>query len=115
MGQIEDLIKKAVEFRDARDWKQFHNPKDLAVALMLEAGEVAEHFHWKNEKEIEEYVGANKKEIGDELADVLNVIFLMSHDLGIDVADAFYEKMKQNEEKYPIDKAKGRNVKYNKL
>ncbi|MDD3922955.1 MAG: nucleotide pyrophosphohydrolase [Endomicrobiaceae bacterium] len=115
MKNIEDLIKKIISFRDARDWKQFHNPKDVSLSLVLEAGEVMEHFQWKSEKEIEEYVKTNKEDIGDELADVLNWVLLMGHDLDIDVFDALDKKIKKNEKKYPIEKSKGNHIKYDKL
>ena len=115
MKDINDLTKRIIAFRDARDWKQFHNAKDVALSLVLEAGEVMEHFQWKNKEEIEKYIKTNKAEIGEELADVLYWVLLMSHDLKIDVLDALEEKLKKNEEKYPIEKAKGKHLKYNKL
>ncbi len=112
---IKKLQDKVVKFRDARDWKQFHNFKDTSLSLVLEAAEVMEHFQWKNTEEMEAYVKKHKQEIGDELADVLYWVFLMSNDLGIDVEKAFDKKLKKNEKKYPIKKAKGKNTKYNKL
>lgn len=112
---IKSLTRRIVKFRDARDWKQFHNPKDLSLSLVLEAGEVMEHFQWKNAKEMEEYVRTNKSDIGDELADVLYWVLLMGHDLKIDVLKALDKKMRINEEKYPVAKAKGKHTKYNKL
>lgn len=115
MKNINELVKRIISFRDARDWKQFHNPKDIALSLVLEATEVMEHFQWKNNKEMEKYVIEKKKEIGEELADVLYWVLLMSHDLKIDVLNALEKKIKKNEEKYPIDKAKGKHAKYNKL
>jgi len=115
MKNIEDLINKIIAFRDARDWKQFHNPKDVSLSLVLEAGEVMEHFQWKNKEEIEEYIKTDKEHIGEELADVLYWILLMGHDLDIDVFDALDKKIKKNEEKYPVEKAKGKHTKYNKL
>ncbi len=115
MKNIDDLIKRIIAFRDARDWKQFHNPKDVALSLVLEAGEVMEHFQWKNKEEMKKYVIENKNEIGEELADVLYWVLLMSHDLKIDVLDALEKKIKKNEEKYPVEKAKGKHTKYNKL
>lgn len=102
-------------FRDARDWKQFHNPKDVALSLVLEAGEVMEHFQWKNKEEMEKYVTTNRNEIGEELADVLYWVLLMSHDLKIDVLDALEKKIKINEDKYPVEKSKGNHTKYDKL
>lgn len=115
MKSIEVLIKRIIEFRNARDWEQFHNPKDVALSLSLEASEVVEHFQWKNEKEIKEYVKTHKDEIGEELADVLYWVLLMSHDLNIDILDALDKKMTKNEKKYTIKKAKGKHTKYNKL
>jgi dCTP diphosphatase len=115
MAEIGDLIMLVREFRDARDWKQFHNPKDSAISLTLEAAEVLEHFQWKNKEEMEAYVKSNKVEIGEELADVLYWVFLMSNDLGIDLSKAFIDKLQKSGEKYPIDKSKGNHKKYTEL
>lgn len=115
MSEIKKLTKGIVDFRDARDWKQFHNPKDVALSLVLEATEVMEHFQWKNPEEIAEYIKTHKHEIADELADVLYWVLLMSHDLDIDIATAAEKKLQQNNEKYPVAKAKGKHTKYTKL
>jgi|SRR3989344_2189957 len=115
MKIINDLTKRIIAFRDARDWKQFHNPKDVALSLVLEATEVMEHFQWKSKEEIEKYIKTNKVDIGEELADVLYWVLLMSYDLKIDVLDALGKKIEKNEEKYPVEKARGRHTKYNKL
>jgi len=115
MKNINDLTKRIIEFRDIRDWKQFHTPKNLAISLALEAAEVLEHFQWKSEEEIEKYVKENKEEIAEELADVLNYLLIMSHDLNIDILEAEDKKITKNEEKYPVEKAKGKHTKYNKL
>lgn len=112
---ILDLQKRIIAFRDARDWKQFHNPKDVSLSLVLEATEVMEHFQWKNAKEMEEYVKTNKIAISEELADTLYWILLMSNDLGIDILEALDKKISINESKYPIEKAKGKHTKYNRL
>lgn len=109
---LKELTYEAVTFRDERDWKQFHNPKDLAISLILEAGEVMEHFQWKNTKEIEQHIKEKKDEIGDELADVFLHLLLMSHDMDIDLIKAFHTKMEQNRKKYPIEKVLGKNKKY---
>ena len=97
MKTTEELTKRIVDFRDARDWKQFHNPKDLAISLVLEASEVMEHFQWKKKEEIDEYIKTNKEEIGDELADTLYWILLMGHDLNIDVLDSLEKKIKKKQ------------------
>ena len=115
MDKLGLLTQKIIEFRDKRDWKQFHNPKDVSLSLVLEAGEVMEHFQWKSAKEMGEYIKANKNEIGEELADVLYWILLMSHDLRINILDALEKKIKKNEDKYPIGRVKGKHTKYNKL
>lgn len=113
--RIEELIKKIIEFRNARNWKQFHNPKDVALSLVLESTEVLEHFQWKNEEEIKRYIKIAKNEIGEELADVLYWILLLSNDLEINILEALEMKMKKNEQKYPVKKAKGRHTKYTDL
>jgi len=115
MTDLAKLTKNLIDFRDARDWKQFHNPKDQALSLTLEAAEVLEHFQWKSQKEIDQYIQSNKKEIGDELIDVLNYLLYMFHDLDIDIEEAWQRKIKENHEKYPVKKAKGKHTKYNKL
>lgn len=115
MSDIENLIERIKKFRDERDWKQFHNPKDVALSLVLEATEVLEHFQWKGQSEIEEYIKSNKEDIGEELADVLYWVLLMSHDLGIDIREALERKIVKNEKKYPVDKARGKHTKYNQL
>lgn len=113
--ELKKLTERIIKFRDARDWKQFHKPKDLAISLSLEASEVLEHFQWKSEKETEEYVKTNKDEIADELADVLNYLLIMAHDFNIDLMSAAEKKVLKNESKYPVEKAKGKHTKYNKL
>ncbi len=115
MANIKDLTKRIVAFRNTRDWKQFHNPKDVSLSLVLEATEVMEHFQWKSAEEMEKYILTNKTDIGEELADVLYWVLLMSHDLKIDVFSALERKIKINENKYPVSKAKGKHTKYNKL
>ena len=115
MGDIGNLRELVVKFRDERDWKQFHNPKDAAIGMVLEAGEVLEHFQWRNREEQWAQVESKRGEIGEELADVLYWILLMSNDLGIDISDAFIKKMEKNAAKYPVDKAKGNHKKYTEL
>jgi len=107
-----ELIKRIITFRDERDWKQFHNPKDVAISLSLEAGEVLEHFQWKTPEQIEQHIKDHKEDIGDELADVLAHLLILSNDLDIDLSTAFEKKMKKNAKKYPVEKVKGKNKKY---
>ncbi len=115
MDDIKDVTKKIIAFRNAREWKQFHNPKDVALSLVLEASEVMEHFQWKSKEEIEKYVIEHREDIGEELADVFNWVLLLSHDLGIDIVKAAKKKIKKNEKKYPVEKAKGKHTKYTDL
>lgn len=115
MSDISDLQKRVVSFRDARDWKQFHNPKDSAISLVLEASEVIEHFQWKTPEEITKHMEKNKGELAGELADVLYWVLLMANDLDIELGAAFESKMQKNEAKYPVEKSKGNHKKYTEL
>lgn len=115
MTTISELQSLVVQFCDERDWWQFHNLKDLALSLVLESTEVLEHFQWKNWDDIATYLETDKEAVSHELADVLYWILLMSHHLDIDIADTLRHKLKLNAEKYPIEKAKGKSEKYDKL
>lgn len=115
MSEIKNLIKKIKKFRDERDWMQFHNHKDMAISLVIEATEVLEHFQWKPLEDIEKYVKENKEEVGEELADVAMYLFELADNVGIDLIDAVEKKLEKNSRKYPIKKAKGKYTKYNKL
>ncbi|PJW14712.1 nucleotide pyrophosphohydrolase [Geobacillus sp. Manikaran-105] len=109
---MKHLQQKIIEFRDARNWKQFHTPKDLAISLSLEAGELLENFQWKSS---EEAVKTNLENIKDEIADVVIYALLLSHELGIDLEKAVVDKIKKNEQKYPIEKSFGSKKKYTEL
>lgn len=109
MKEIEEIIHALLKFRNERDWEQFHNSKDLALALNIEAGELLELFLWKNAEE------ANKEKIKEELADVFSFAFLLADKYGFDVKEIVLDKIKQNAEKYPISKAKGTAKKYDEL
>jgi NTP pyrophosphatase (non-canonical NTP hydrolase) len=109
MNDIQIITEALVKFRNDRDLEQFHNPKDLAIALNIEASELLESFLWK------ESIDANPNKIKEELADVFAYAFLMADKCGLNVKDIIMEKIKQNSEKYPIDKAKGNAKKYNEL
>ena len=110
MATLKDLTKKIIDFRDARDWKQFHNPKDLTLSLSLEVHEILEHFQWKTEKDIKKHVLSNKEKIGHEIADVLSYLLILSHDLDINIEKAFLNKLKKVNEKYPVEEIKGRHT-----
>ncbi|HUC90070.1 MAG TPA: nucleotide pyrophosphohydrolase [Patescibacteria group bacterium] len=118
MNPILDLQKKLVEFRDEREWKQFHDPINLAVALQLEVSEVLECFQWKaNTKKFDEWYSdpENKKALTHEVADVFSYLLLLAEALDIDIVKATEEKIAHNAAKYPVDKSKGNSLKYNKL
>lgn len=112
---IAGLLDKIKKFRDERDWKQFHNHKDMAISIVLESAELLEHFQWKNNEEIEKAVKENHEEIGEEMADILVYLLELSDNLGIDIIEAAEKKMKKNEIKYPVSKAKGIAKKYDEL
>lgn len=114
---LTDLITVAARFRDDRDWKQFHTPKDLAANLCIEAAELLELTQWRSGDALTTHLqspGA-REAFEDEMADVLLTVLLLAHDQQIDLAKAFARKMKKNEAKYPIAKARGRSEKYDRL
>lgn len=115
MADTQKLIEKIDNFQEKRNWKQFHTHKDLVISLVMEAAELSEHFQWKTEEEIKEYVYENRKLVEDEVIDVLYwTLTLVSH-LNINLESAFERKMKENRKKYPTSKAKGNNTKYTDL
>lgn len=109
------VLNRMISFRKERDWEQFHNPKDMALSLVLEASEVLEHFQWKNGDEVKQYAKDHKGDLADELADTLYWVLLLAHDLGIDIFDALDKKIDKNALKYPIEKSKGIAKKYTEL
>ena len=111
---IEELQKKVIEFRDARDWSQYHNPKDLAISLMLEAAELLEVFQWKDAGEVEAIKSdpESRRRVKEELGDVLIYALNMCHAFGFDPSKVILEKLAINEKKYPVEKAKGSAKKY---
>lgn len=107
-----ETIEKVLKFRDERNWKQFHNPKDLAISLNLEASELLEVFQWSGtDLECE-----NKTDkVKEELADVLNYCILLADAYNLDLDEIVREKIEINSKKYPVEKAFGSNKKYNEL
>jgi NTP pyrophosphatase (non-canonical NTP hydrolase) len=112
---ISSLTARIQDFVDARDWRQFHNPKDLAVAIAAEAGELMQHFVWQQEGQIEERVERNRDEIASEIADVGILLFEFADNLGFKLGDVMAAKIARNEERYPVAKSKGNNRKYSEL
>lgn len=109
MSETREIIQALLKFRNERDWEQFHNPKDLAIALNVEAAELLELFLWKNHDE------ANKEKVKEELADIFAYALLLAEKYNLDVKSIVLEKIKKNGEKYPVDKAKGNAKKYDEL
>ncbi|MBK1811912.1 nucleotide pyrophosphohydrolase [Clostridium sp. YIM B02505] len=104
---MNDVIERIRKFRNDREWSQFHTPENLAKAINIEAGELLEHFLWDN--------NYNKEEVCDELADVLVYCIHMADALDVNIEDIINKKMNKNEEKYPVEKAKGNSKKYTDL
>ena len=109
---LADLTTQVRDFADARDWQQFHSPKNLAAAMTVEAGEVLEHFQWLTETESETLSAEKRSEVELELADVLIYLVRLADRLGVDLIAAAARKIAINAEKYPVDQAKGSNKKY---
>ena len=115
MNDIEYLTDLITSFRDERDWKQFHNLKDMALSLTLEAAEVLEQFQWKQEIEFSVPDAEEKEALAEELSDVLYWVLLMAHDADIDMVAALQKKMEKNRLKYPVHLARGSKEKYTTL
>jgi NTP pyrophosphatase (non-canonical NTP hydrolase) len=109
MDDFKEIINVLKSFRDERDWEQFHNPKDLAIALSIESNELLEQFLWKKPED------ANRDKLKEELADVFAYAFLLADKLELDIKKIVLDKVKLNAEKYPVAKAKGTAKKYNEL
>ncbi|WP_314676615.1 nucleotide pyrophosphohydrolase [uncultured Streptococcus sp.] len=109
---MKELMKKINQFRDDRDWRKFHNEKDLAISISLEASELLELFQWKNSEEV---VESSLEKIKEELADVLIYSFMMADNLNLDVEEIIKEKIEINAKKYPVELSKGNNKKYTDL
>jgi len=105
---MQDIIEKLKQFRDERDWNQFHTPENLAKSVVLESAELLENFQWGSQH-------ADKENIKEELADIVGYALLMCDHYGFDLKEILYEKIKKNNAKYPVNKAYGTSKKYNKL
>ena len=109
MNDIDVIIEALITFRNERDWEQFHNPKDLAIALGVESGELLELFLWKSAE------NANTERVKEELADIFSFAFLLAEKYKFDVREIILEKIQKNADKYPVNKSKGNAKKYNEL
>jgi NTP pyrophosphatase (non-canonical NTP hydrolase) len=109
------LTRLALAFRDARDWRQFHTPKELAISLVVESAELLELMQWKQGAELASAIARQRQDVADEMGDCLHSLLLLAAELEIDLGQAFVEKLKKADKKYPAHKARGRAVKYNEL
>ena len=114
-SDLTGTIEKIKKFRDDRDWMQFHDPRNMAISIIIEATELLEHFQWKSRAEAEEYVIKNRDSVEEEIADIAIYLFELADNLGIDLLDAMNRKIEKNAQKYPVEKAKGNAKKYNQL
>ena len=113
---LQQALQALLKFRSEREWSCFHTPKNLSVSISIESAELLEHFQWKSDQEIKDYLeGEGFKEVRDELADVASYLLFLCHDLGIDLNTAVLDKLQKNCEKYPVEKSKGRHNKYTEL
>ena len=112
---LDDLTDRIVAFRDERDWKQYHSPRNLAASISIEAAELLQLFQWSSDESIGGDVEARRGDLERELADILVYCLLLAHDTGIDPAVAIDAKLTENGAKYPVEKARGSRVKYTDL
>ena len=114
---IDHLMNLAIKFRDDRNWKQFHDPKNLSMGLTIEAAELQELFLWMNPQEVNDFVTSDegKAKIGAELADVMVFLLYLSHECNIDLVEAVRKKIQENSLKYPVEKSFNNHKKYTEL
>ena len=112
---IDSLTRRIRTFCDERDWAQYHNPKEMAVAIAAEAGELLQHFVWQSDEQSNQRVNDRRSEIASEMADVAILLFEMADRCGIDLTAAIMDNLAANAVRYPVAKAKGSNKKYNEL
>ncbi len=112
---IAELTDKIQAFVDARDWRQFHNAKDMAVAIAAEAGELMQHFVWQQDAQIDRRVTARREDLAADIAVVGILLFELADNLGLKLGDVMAAKIAHNELRYPVAKARGNNLKYSEL
>ena len=115
MDSITKITEKIRTFRDDRDWMQFHNPKEIAAAIAIESAELQEIFLWKDYPESETAAREKQQAVADEIANIAVYLFELADNLGLQLGEVMLEKMQKNAAKYPIDKSRGSNLKYNEL
>ncbi len=112
---LDELTERIVAFRDERDWKQYHSPRNLAASISIEAAELLELFQWSSDESADRDVEERRSDLERELADILIYCLLLAHDAGIEPSSAIKRKLAENDAKYPIEKARGSRTKYTKL
>jgi NTP pyrophosphatase (non-canonical NTP hydrolase) len=112
---ISELTAQIQTFVDAREWRKYHNAKDLAVAIAAEAGELMQHFVWQQEEQIEKRLEKNREEIASEIADVAILLFEFADNLGMNLGEVMQAKIARNDVRYPVEKSRGNNLKYSEL
>jgi len=114
---FDELVRQVLAFRDERDWRQFHSPKDLAISISLEAAELLEHFQWKSPAEVAALVAdpQGQRQVSWEMADILILLISLADVLGTDLVKAAQEKLQENERRYPVERARGTARKYRDL
>lgn len=111
----QSLMSQLLLFRTEREWEQFHTPKNLSIALCVEAAELLECFQWARDSDLQEIIERDRRNIEDEIADVTIILSYLCHDLGISIDDVVRHKLEKNREKYPADKARGTAKKYDRF
>lgn len=116
-SSFDELVRQVLAFRDRRDWRQFHSPKDLAISISLEAAELLEFFQWKSPAEVAALVADPQahRRVSWEMADVLILLISLADILGMDLIEAAYEKLEENDRKYPVERVRGTARKYREL
>ncbi len=112
---IKEITEEIQNFVQDRDWKKFHSPKDMAVAISGEAGELMQHFIWKGTGESHEIANRKREQVADEMADIAILLFEFAGNLDLDLGSEIRAKLKRNQLRYPISKTKGKNLKYDEL
>ncbi|WP_084709190.1 nucleotide pyrophosphohydrolase [Rubrobacter aplysinae] len=110
-----ELVNALLEFREARDWEQFHTVRNVASALSVEAAELLEYFVWSSDQQVPRVVEEHHAAITSEIADIAILLTYLTHDLSIDIQEAVSKKITVNEQKYPLEKSRGSNKKYTDL
>ena len=114
-GELSNLVGRIKQSREERDWMQFHNHKDMALSISLEAAELLEHFQWKNGEDVHKVAKQNKEEISDEMADIFLYLLELSDNMDVDLLAAANKKLEKNMVKYPAERFRGISTKYNRL